>query len=48
VFLELSGVNATRASNDAVFGLVLDVAAGHLELGEIAVRLKRIVSRRRG
>ena len=47
VFLELNGVGATRASNDSVYELVMDVAAGNLELSEIAQRLRRIVPRRR-
>ncbi len=47
VFLELNGVVATNASNDAVYELVMRVAEGHLELGEIAHRLRRTVMRRR-
>ena len=45
--LELNGVVATTASNDAVCDLLLGVAAGHLELAETAHRLRGTVTRRR-
>jgi death-on-curing protein len=48
VFLELNGVRVARASNDAVYELVIDIAAGQLDLGEISGRLKRMVTRRPG
>jgi death on curing protein len=40
VFLELNGVAAHRMSNDNVYGLVMDVAAGHDEVADIAARLR--------
>lgn len=43
VFLELNGVDATRASNDGVYDFVMSVAAGQLSVEEIAEGLRRIV-----
>ncbi|HET6793874.1 MAG TPA: Fic family protein [Acidimicrobiales bacterium] len=43
VFLGLNGVDATRASNDDVYGFVLTVAAGQLSVEEIADGLRRIL-----
>jgi death-on-curing protein len=43
VFLELNRVEATRAMNDDVFALVIDVAAGQATVDEIADDLRRIV-----
>jgi death-on-curing protein len=43
VFLELNGVQATAASNDAVFELVMDTASQHIELAVLAGRLRQIV-----
>ncbi len=39
VFLELNGVSAVAVSNDAVHDLVVRVAAGQLEVAEIAALL---------
>jgi death on curing protein len=39
VFLELNGVPITDASNDEVYEFVMDVAAGHLDVDEVAARL---------
>lgn len=43
VFLELNGVDATRASNDDVYDFVMSVAAGQLSVEQIAEGLRRIV-----
>jgi death-on-curing protein len=43
VFLELNGVGAVRASNDDIYGLVMNVAAGHDPVEEIAAGLHAIV-----
>ncbi|MGH9086889.1 MAG: type II toxin-antitoxin system death-on-curing family toxin [Acidimicrobiales bacterium] len=43
VFLQLNGVEATRASNDDVYDFVMDVAVGHQSVTEIAEGLRRIV-----
>ncbi len=43
VFLQLNGVEATRASNDDVYDFVMDVAVGHQSVAEIADDLRRIV-----
>lgn len=43
VFLELNGLDATRASNDAVYDFVVSVAAGQLSVSQIAEGLRRIV-----
>ena len=42
-FLEINGVTATRAANDDVYELVMAVAAGRQEVGEIAEALRRLV-----
>lgn len=44
VFLELNGVAATRAANDAVYDLVVDVAASKRAVGDIAERLRVVVA----
>ena len=44
VFLELNGVAISRASNDAVVDLVIDVAAGQHSVATIAERLRRLVT----
>lgn len=44
VFLDLNEVQATRASNDAVFELVMEVAATHVDLALLTARLQRIVA----
>ena len=43
VFLELNGVDATRASNDDVYEFVLSVAAGQLSVDDIAEGLRKIL-----
>ena len=43
VFLELNGVKAVGAGNDDVYDLVMNVAAGHDPVGEIAAGLRAIV-----
>ncbi len=43
VFLELNGVDTTRASNDDVYDFVMSVAAGQLSVEKIAQGLRRIV-----
>jgi len=44
VFLELNGVEASQASNDDVFDLVIWIASSNPDLAEIRTRLDRIVS----
>lgn len=39
VFLEINGVQVSRAPNDAVYDLVTEISAGHHEVGEIVARL---------
>jgi len=43
VFLQLNGVEATQASNEDVCDFVMDVAAGHQSVTDIAEGLRRIV-----
>jgi death-on-curing protein len=43
VFLEVNDVPVTRASNDDVFELVMDIASSHLEVAVVASRLERVV-----
>ena len=43
VFLELNGVRASRASNDAVYELVIWIAASNPDLDDITPRLRRVV-----
>jgi death-on-curing protein len=43
VFLELDGVAATTATDDGVYDLVMDVAAEHRTVEEIAAGIRRIV-----
>ena len=43
VFLDLNGVDVTRASNDEVYDFVMAVAAGQQPVPEIAEGLRRIV-----
>lgn len=47
VFLELNGVKATRASNDGVYDLVMDVAAHQREVEDIAKGLRAVVRGKR-
>jgi len=44
VFLELNGEDPTTASNDAVYDLVISVAAGSRDVDDIAADLRVIVS----
>ena len=43
VFLDLNGMDVTRASNDEVYGFVMTVAGGQQSVPEIAEGLQRIV-----
>lgn len=43
VFLEINGVEATRASNDAVYDLVIWVASQSTTVDEIVGRLRAII-----
>ena len=43
VFLELNGVQATTAANDAVYDTVMKVAAGQIDVQEIAEALKNMI-----
>lgn len=43
VFLDLDGIDPTRASNDDVYALVMDVATNPIEVDELARRLEQIV-----
>lgn len=45
VFLEINGVAATKATNDDVYELVMELAAGESEIADLAQRLKGVVSR---
>lgn len=42
VFLEINGIAVTSITNNAVFDLVIDVAANNPEVDEITTRLQRI------
>ncbi len=44
VFLEINGVEISRADNDDVYDLVIDVAAGQPTLEAIAEQLQRFAS----
>jgi death-on-curing protein len=44
VFLEINGVEISRASNDDVYDLVIDVAAGQPTVDAIAERLRRLAT----
>ncbi len=44
VFLELNGVPAAAASNDAVHDLVVAVAAAQIEVAEIAALLREVIN----
>ena len=45
VFLELNGVTATRATNDDVFDLVLNIATTNPDLDDITAGLRRVIER---
>lgn len=47
VFLDLNGIDISVASNDDVYDLVMDVAAGNHTVTEIAERLSTLDHRRR-
>jgi death-on-curing protein len=42
VFLDINGAAVTMAANDAVYELVIDVAAGNHTIAEVADRLRRL------
>lgn len=44
VFLEINGVEISRASNDDVYDLVIDIAAGQPTVDAIAERLRRLAT----
>lgn len=44
VFLEINGVEISRASNDDVYELVIDVAAGQPTVDTIAERLRQLAT----
>ena len=44
VFLEINGVEVSRACNDDVYDLVIDVATGRASVEEIAERLLRLAA----
>lgn len=44
VFLEINGVEATTATDDDVYDLVIEVASTELDVAEIATRLRAIVA----
>lgn len=47
VFLDINGIDLSVASNDDVYELVMDVAAGNHPVAEVAERLSRLDHRRR-
>lgn len=44
VFLEINGIQISRASSDGVYDLVVHVAAGHPTVEEIAERLQQLAA----
>jgi death on curing protein len=44
VFLEINGIGISRASNDDVYDLVIDVAAGQPTVDTIAERLRQLTT----
>lgn len=48
VFLELNGIKASRASNDAVYEFVVWIAASNPDLDDITTRLRRVIQLPRG
>ena len=44
VFLEINGVKISRATNDDVYDLVIDVAAGQATVDTIAERLRHLAT----
>ena len=47
VFLHINGIDVSVAGNDDVYDLVMDVAAGHRSVDEVAERLRTLDHRRR-
>ena len=47
VFLDINGIDVSVASNDDVYELVMDVAAGDHTVAEVAERLSRLDHRQR-
>lgn len=45
VFLDIDGIDVTRATNDDVYDLVIEVASNPIEITDLANRLKTIVAR---
>jgi len=45
VFLEINGIAVTAAKNDAVYRFVMDITTGHHDIGEIATRLRQLLTR---
>ena len=46
VFLEINGVDVTKASNDDVYDLVMDVASQDRSIGEIEDRMRTVIRRK--
>ena len=44
VFLEINGIEVSRASNDKVYDLVIEVAAGRPTIDSIAERLQQLAT----
>ncbi len=44
VFLEINGIAISRADNDDVYDLVIDVAANHPNVDQIARRLRELIA----
>ncbi len=44
VFLEINGIEVSRASNDEVYDLVIEVAAGRPTIDSIAERLQQLAT----
>ncbi len=44
VFLEINGIKISRANNDDVYDLVIDVAAGHPTVESIAKRIQQLTT----
>lgn len=43
VFLEINQIEISRAANDEVYELVIEVAAGHASVDDIAQRLRQLL-----
>jgi death-on-curing protein len=44
VFLQINGIEISRANNDDVYDLVIDIAAGQPTVGAIAERLRHLAT----